>query len=325
MLNLFDNFKDDQHPHFIIGERGTGKTFLLQEFGRKATSEFAGEILIISGKDKIKLITKIKNILKSPPTELTLLAIDDIESLSPEDIVQYVYRLKMVPKLKLVITSRKYPKYMDPSFKTIWLEAPSASEIIKKRMEFLYNKKKREDLFNTVNNLINLYDTSGKATKDAILGFAEFIKDQNRQGEITIADVETISTSTKNKETRIKVYFLGVMFPIILFILSQISSSRSEKRIRERIKSVDTKLEKLIPDAGRKNNLQIYFVNRYARLRNSPSTINSSVIEVLAPNTILTLVSRKDKWLKVRYYDLINDKVKIGWVYQTYLTQLDMD
>ena len=57
-----------------------------------------------------------------------------------------------------------------------------------------------------------------------------------------------------------------------------------------------------------------YFINKYINLRSDSST-RSEVLTVLAPNSIIEVIDKKENWTKVKYFNHVESQTFIGWIW----------
>lgn len=114
-------------------------------------------------------------------------------------------------------------------------------------------------------------------------------------------------------------FYLGVIFAIILFLMSQSSSDESDRLLFERLDRLEsTLIENYKAAESAEKNSSFYIVNKSVNFRKGPST-KHAVLDVLYPNQKVKLISRNSKWIEVEYYNHIDDSYKKGWVYKKYL------
>ena len=57
-----------------------------------------------------------------------------------------------------------------------------------------------------------------------------------------------------------------------------------------------------------------YFINKYINLRLDSST-RSDVLTVLAPNSIIEVLEKKESWTKIKYYNHVESQTFTGWIW----------
>jgi len=139
--------------------------------------------------------------------------------------------------------------------------------------------------------------------------------------------------------------FIGIFVDVLLFILGLSMNDQSENRIsqqftdakisieshinsqqeqmlsefRELKDNVLNMIDSLKPD--QKESKVFYVTIRTVNLR-SHSNGKSPVILELPQNQKVALITSKEKWIYVEYFDYINGIPKLGWVYGEYLKRL---
>jgi hypothetical protein len=110
-----------------------------------------------------------------------------------------------------------------------------------------------------------------------------------------------------------------LLYPLMLFLLSLLSSNSSEKRARGElhgfVNEVSAEIEKLKP-SGQSQHLLV--VERQCHLR-ADRFPKSPIIGVLFPNQLITLDRTSGKWAYVHFFDYIEALPRAGWVMKKYL------
>lgn len=118
-------------------------------------------------------------------------------------------------------------------------------------------------------------------------------------------------------------FYLSVVVSIILYLMAQSSSSESDELLFERLDRLESTLLQSHSAAEKEEeDASFYIVKRSVNFRDGPSTKHST-LDVLYPNQKVKLISRESKWIKVEYYDNIDDSYKQGWVFKKYLKFLN--
>ena len=61
---------------------------------------------------------------------------------------------------------------------------------------------------------------------------------------------------------------------------------------------------------------EIVTPKKYLNFRDKPTTQNSSILRVLKPGEILTIIEKRGRWVKIK-----TEKEEIGWAHSNYLTE----
>jgi len=119
-----------------------------------------------------------------------------------------------------------------------------------------------------------------------------------------------------------KEFYLGLILTLFIFCLSQISSMKSQEKMLLRFEQQEQTISQQLSEL--KSNEQgetFYVVIRAVNLRVKPST-KSEIVTILHPNTKVKLITRKSKWIRVEYFDYVENVYVSGWVYKKYLKMM---
>ncbi|MHC4144460.1 MAG: SH3 domain-containing protein [Planctomycetota bacterium] len=122
-------------------------------------------------------------------------------------------------------------------------------------------------------------------------------------------------------------FYLSVLFSLLLFICSQRLSKQAERRIIEKITSINSVLLERVENTPYSNELYaalntIYIVRRQVCVRQAPKS-RSIIIDSLLPNQKVSLVKRNKKWIKVCYFDSSLRMHRIGWCRKKYFRRYE--
>lgn len=126
---------------------------------------------------------------------------------------------------------------------------------------------------------------------------------------------------------------LGIILTLLFFLYTQISQSKFEDKISNKLNSIKEitsqltesqekiyrSVSELLVNEDRTNTF--FIVQRCVNLRTKPST-KSDIIIKLFPNQQVKLEKMKGKWLYISYFDFIDGVPKTGWVYKKYLKRI---
>lgn len=116
--------------------------------------------------------------------------------------------------------------------------------------------------------------------------------------------------------------YIQIVLALFIFIYSHISSIDSETRISSRLENLENFVSKSLEDLkSQRKKDTFYVVIRPVNLRPLPS-VKSKVQEVLPQNLKVILLERKGKWIRIEYFDHVENLNKSGWVYKKYLKNL---
>ncbi|MFW5431650.1 MAG: SH3 domain-containing protein [Methylophilaceae bacterium] len=199
------------------------------------------------------------------------------------------------------------------------LIAASVNTNFLRNPQFIHFAKQANDIAKVIANLepetiseiysqaIGLHSNTGKENSDSI--------------ESTIAEIEE---HTKSSGSLLSVeFYLSIVFTIVLYLMAQSSSEESDKLLFERLDRLEhTLLESYNAAAEKEVNASFYVVKKNVPFRKGPST-KHEIITILFSNQKVKLVTRNSKWIKVEYYDHIDDSSKQGWVHKKRLKLLN--
>ena len=114
-------------------------------------------------------------------------------------------------------------------------------------------------------------------------------------------------------------FYVNLIVALLLFYLSQISSTHSEERIISRLESLKTLVSQQISELrDSEDTYTFYVVERSVNLRIRPNT-KSKVLAPLFPNAKVQLIGKASKWVKIQYFDHLEGIYRSGWVLKKYL------
>jgi hypothetical protein len=117
-------------------------------------------------------------------------------------------------------------------------------------------------------------------------------------------------------------FYLSLVLTLILFWLSQLSTTESEERLLNKIEELQTNISQQLSEyESHVIDETFYVVERSVNLRTKPNT-KSVVLVVLHPNQKIRLIERKSKWIKVEYFNHIENGFVSGWVFKKYLKRI---
>lgn len=139
--------------------------------------------------------------------------------------------------------------------------------------------------------------------------------------ENSINEIEQKASSSRT--TLSLEFYISLVFTLLLALIQQNESNEFNDELMQRLDRLESELvEKYEVVANEEQDSSFYIVQLNVNFREGPST-KHSVLDVLYPNQKVRLVERKQKWIKVEFYDHIEDVHKQGWVYKKYLRLLN--
>ncbi|MBI2862612.1 MAG: SH3 domain-containing protein [Chloroflexi bacterium] len=121
-------------------------------------------------------------------------------------------------------------------------------------------------------------------------------------------------------------FYLSILFALILFLISQHSSVRSDEARR----AEHAEIEELIADAiealgmgsAGEETSAAYLVGRPVTVRERPSSRSGRAMTILYPGQRVVIDDRRGKWARIEYYDRGSCEIRHGWVLKKYLLAL---
>lgn len=118
-------------------------------------------------------------------------------------------------------------------------------------------------------------------------------------------------------------FYLSLIFALFLFYLSQMSATESEERMLESMNGLEQTITAQLSILQNNGSGHVFLAtDRTLNLRDGPSA-DYEVIEVLPRNKKVMELERNRDWVKIEYFDYINNKSKVGWVHSRYLLIVD--
>jgi len=119
-----------------------------------------------------------------------------------------------------------------------------------------------------------------------------------------------------------KEFYLGLILTLFIFWLSQISSMQSEEKMLLTVEQLEQTISQQLYELTLNEREEtFYVVIRAVNLRVKPSN-KSEVVSILYPNAKVRLTKRKSKWIRVEYFDYVENVYVSGWVYKKYLKMM---
>ncbi len=118
-------------------------------------------------------------------------------------------------------------------------------------------------------------------------------------------------------------FYLNLVLTLIILVMQNIDSDEFNDDLMQRLDRLEsTIVEKYEVAVKEEQDSSFYIVKVNVNFREGPST-KHQVLDVLFPNQKVRLIERKQKWIKVEFYDHLEDVHKQGWVYKKYLVLLN--
>lgn len=118
-------------------------------------------------------------------------------------------------------------------------------------------------------------------------------------------------------------FYINLLIALIMFWVANMQSEESEKRLHTRMEKLETTVIQQILELKKDKEIEsFYVVKRGVNLRVRPTT-KSEVISTLHRNVKVKLIARKSKWIRIEYFDYIDEVYISGWVYKKYLKRIN--
>jgi len=312
---------------WICGRAGTGKTTLLRQFARRYKDYFLQhrtDIVFVYAREYREVKEKIIEAIAKPDHQNTLLMIDESHQLSNHQLEEILSEKRKNDKLKLIFSSRKKPNFRDPEFnhncRILNLKSPDLFAVLQKRLQLLGDKDIRTKARQIFNEYFQDIKQTDNTPREVLSELNKLIHDYPEAEKYIKRDAIEVEKDESGNIVAFKADYIGIIFALVLFIVSQFSASRSEKYITDKIDGLRTTIESVVSIYTSENE-NLYFVNRRVNFRNKPSTKDSKILIALEVNTVVTLIKRKGSWMYVKYSEYVNDSEQYGWIYEKYLSK----
>jgi hypothetical protein len=316
---------------WIYGRVGTGKTTLLRLFLKRYANWFKKhrtDVEYVYGRDYEKVKQELSKAAGKPEYENTLLIIDESEHLSKQQLDQIIELKKEKNNLKLIFSSRQKPHSLDPEIKhnilALSITPPDLFKVLQKRFKLIKDETTITHAREIFDEYLQNVKHTDKSPREVLNEINElFHKHPDIEASVAKEPIE-IEQDESGNVVGIKADFIGIIFALVLFIISYLSAKQSEKNIVEKIDGVKSAVEHVVSLYASEND-NLYFVNRPVNFRAEPSTKESNILKILQPNTLVSLVKREGKWMYVKYSDYVHETEKYGWVYEKYLSKIALN
>ena len=110
-------------------------------------------------------------------------------------------------------------------------------------------------------------------------------------------------------------FYISLIFAIIFYYLSQVSSAEQENRMTDRLDAFETTIsDQLSILGGSDKTTHFYVVKTALNLRSGPS-LDESIISILPINQKLTGLETQGEWMEIEFFDYLENEIIIGWVH----------
>lgn len=141
---------------------------------------------------------------------------------------------------------------------------------------------------------------------------------------------EVLSEKVQNRTSRAPLsplsaeFYLSLIFALFLYYLSQMTATESEQRILQRMNELEQTITTQFNSLQSNDTDYTFSVpDRELNLREGPG-MEHNVIEILPKNKKVMELKRNRDWVKIEYFDYLNNVSKVGWVHSQYLLVLDL-
>lgn len=117
-------------------------------------------------------------------------------------------------------------------------------------------------------------------------------------------------------------FYINLILALFLFYLSQMTAQESEERILERMNGLEQTITIQLNKLNKiENNRHFLVTDRSLNLRSGPGT-DHDVIGNISRNQKSMELERYRDWVKVEYFDHINNANVVGWAHSRYLLRI---
>jgi len=114
-------------------------------------------------------------------------------------------------------------------------------------------------------------------------------------------------------------FYISLILALFLFYLSQVSALESEEKILERMNGLEQTITTQLNELNKIEKDRLFLVtDRSLNLRSGPG-MDHDVIGNISRNQKLMELGRDRDWVKVEYFDHINNVNVFGWTHSRYL------
>lgn len=311
---------------WISGRAGTGKTLLLRQLFKLYNNYFKEhrtDIVYVYARNFEEVKRKISDAIKKPEHENTLFLIDESEQLSGHELEQIIRTKQEHDNLKFIFSSRQRPRIKEQELKqnciVLDLKSPDLFAVLKKRLDLLTDKETRNRASEIINEYLQNFKHTEKTPREVFSEINRLFHDYPDAEQYLRKDSVEIEEDASGKVIEIKVDYVGIIFALVLFLISHFTANQSEENISNKINDVQKTIESVVSSYASENE-NLYFVNRSVNFRKKPNA-KSEILRTLSPNTIVSVIKRKDRWMYVKYLDFVNSSEQYGWVYEKYLSE----
>lgn len=312
---------------WIYGRAGTGKTTLLYQFARKYKDHFQIHLTDISSvyaRDYQQVKQRIHEALEKEDHLCTLLLIDESEQLTDQQIDEILNIKRQNDRLKLIFSSRARPQIKSLKFQRnchfLHLKSPDLFSVLQKRFQLLKDTDLKSKARKVFDEYLNSAQHTGKTPREVLSELNRLVHKFPEAESYVNKETISVEKDESGNVFEIKIDYVGIIFALILFLVSQFSAHRSEKFISEKVENVKNTIESVV-SVYTSENEDLYFINRKVNFRIKPTIKKSIILRVLEPNTLVTLIKRQGDWMYVKYSDYVDNSEQYGWVYHTYLSK----
>ncbi|OXR50311.1 hypothetical protein PuT2_00040 [Pusillimonas sp. T2] len=113
-------------------------------------------------------------------------------------------------------------------------------------------------------------------------------------------------------------FYLGLVFALFLFYLSQISAEQSEERLLSRIDGMEQTISIQLDALKQDIQGRVYLVaDRAVNLRTGPGS-DHNAFGMLLRNQKVVQIGGSGVWVNVEYFDYVANELKRGWAHSRY-------
>lgn len=170
---------------------------------------------------------------------------------------------------------------------------------------------------------------SGAFATEVVSGLGDAIEaDDDAQYEVALKCIEQAVARAAQSSLGVRVAY-QVLLPLILFLLSFLLThtvaTRADKEQSRRLGRLEKTQDRLVTSVealadALPESVEFLRCLRATRLRKGPS-VESQIVRALEPGTLMAVLGRRGRWLRVEVFNSVNATGEVGWVYKRYLVE----
>lgn len=297
----------------LVGPAGIGKTALLYMFVRRFSNLFPGGVVHLSFKDFADSNLK-QNLNVHSTSDQQLLIIDDADAIPKRAVIDIINTTENSPNTSLIVAGRRVPITNRQLSKTIQLSGLSMAALVQARLRLFPEAPELDKVLRFIDGNPLLLSILSKNPRQA-LAFANKLFSSGHEP----FQVSQPATQVTVSQTSPNIDIISILIAIVLFLLSQISSNKSEERILDKIQNLHQTVYEMTAEQRSASFANPHVVKEFLKLREEPTIRPDNVITILLPGQMVDLIEVSSGWAKVDLLETKQNKKVVGWVSSKYL------